>query len=51
MEYISKVVAPYFEVIYLDDNNRKHLAIARNIEEVRFIQNRFDTVTYKLVEK
>ena len=40
-----------FIVKYVDDFKKTHLTVARNLKELRFIQDRFDTVTYEPIEK
>ena len=42
---------PMFIVKYVDDFKRIHLTVARNLEELRFLQDRFETVAYEAVEK
>jgi len=36
------VTIPYYETIYLDDNNVKHLAKVKDIESLMFMKNRFE---------
>lgn len=38
-----------FEVRYVDDFNKTHYTIARSISELRFIQERFECVSFSPV--
>ena len=40
-----------FEVRYVDDFNKMHYTIAKNISELEFIKERFAQVDYTFVEK
>ena len=38
------ISTPYYETIYLDDNNVKHLMRIDNTDDLAFIKNRFEIV-------
>lgn len=40
-----------FTVMYLDDFNRKHITVAKNIIELNFLKNRFDVISYDPIDK
>lgn len=40
-----------FEVRYVDDFNKMHYTIAKNISELEFIKERFAQVDYTFVER
>ena len=40
-----------FNVFYVDDANRKHITVAQDLSEVRFIQDRFDYVEFEPISK
>lgn len=39
----------YYEITYLDDYNTKHLGKVGSIEELNFMQNRFNVTQYEFV--
>lgn len=39
----------YYNVKYVDDFNKRHMTIARNKAELKFIKDRFDKVDYEAV--
>ena len=40
-----------FNVIYVDDFGNKHLIIANNVEELRFLKERFEDVVYQTIQQ
>ena len=40
---------PFFQVLYKDDRKKQHLTVARNREELKFLINRFEVVTYSVI--
>ena len=40
---------PFFQVLYKDDRKKQHLTVARNKEELKFLINRFEVVTYSVI--
>ena len=40
-----------FTVIYLDDFNRKHLTVVKNMIELKFFKDRFVVIEYYIVER
>lgn len=40
-----------FTVMYLDDLNRKHITVAQNMMELKFIRDRFEIISYDLIDK
>lgn len=40
-----------FIVIYLDDFNRKHWTVARDMVELRFFKDRFEVIEYTVIKK
>ena len=40
-----------FTVIYLDDLNRKHLTVVKNMMELKFFKDRFVVIEYYMVER
>lgn len=40
-----------FTVIYLDDFNRKHLTVVKNMMELKFFKDRFVVIEYYMVER
>lgn len=40
-----------FTVIYLDDFNRKHLTVVKNMMELKFFKDRFVVVEYSAIER
>jgi hypothetical protein len=35
-----------FTVMYIDDFNRKHITVAKNMMELKFLKSRFDVIEY-----
>ena len=46
-----KTTIHIFEVTYTDDFGRRHLTIARDMDELRYIQNRFERVESIVYQK
>ncbi len=47
MEKTREVV---YVVTYLDDENRKHMTFVRGFSEVRFLEDRFESVYFERTE-
>ena len=41
MEDEDKIQLPYYEMVYADDENNKHIAAVKDSNEVFFMQDRF----------
>ena len=46
-----KVRLPMFTVIYIDDFNKKHITVARNMIEFNFLKSRFIVIEYDLIKR
>lgn len=40
-----------FTVTYVDDFNKKHITVARNMAELKSLKDRFDIVEYTPIKK
>lgn len=39
---------PYFETVYLDDFNNKHITYIKDCRDIKFYQERFEIVSLEL---
>lgn len=39
-----------FTVMYIDDFNKKHITVVRNMMELNFLKSRFDVVEYSPIK-
>ena len=42
IEEENVIKAPYYETVYLDDDNNKHLAKIKNTNDLIFVKDRFE---------
>ena len=40
-----------YQVMYIDDFHKKHLAFVNSLKEVKFIQERFETISFELINR
>ncbi len=40
-----------FTVTYVDDSNKRHITVARNMVELKFLKDRFDIIEYTPIKK
>lgn len=45
------MVTPYYETVYLDDNNIKHLAKIKDTDSLMFMKDRFEILQCDYVQE
>lgn len=45
------IVPPYYRVMYIDDNGRKHIAEIKDASYLQYLKDRFTVVECKFIEK
>lgn len=45
------ITAPYYYVVYLDDYSKTHIAMVKDTQYLRFLEDRFYLKECKLIEK
>lgn len=51
MDEEEMITIPYYETVYLDDNNIKHLAKIKDTESLMFMKNRFEILQCDYVKE